>query len=72
MAEMARGAAHLVRPGDDAMLADALGLALESGKEGAEVQRRRALGLTVAAGFTWTSSVSRHVEAYQMAFGAQK
>jgi glycosyltransferase involved in cell wall biosynthesis len=70
MAEMAQGAAHLVRPGDEAMLADALGFALDGGKESAEAKRRQALGLSVAARFTWESSVARHVDAYQMALGA--
>jgi glycosyltransferase involved in cell wall biosynthesis len=67
MAEMAQGAADLVRPGDEAMLADAIGLALERGKGSPEVQRRRTLGLTVAAQSTWSASVSRHIEAYKLA-----
>jgi glycosyltransferase involved in cell wall biosynthesis len=72
MAEMAQGAAHLVRPDDDAQLADALGLALDEGREAPEARRRRALGLGVAAGFTWESSVSRHVEAYRLALEASQ
>jgi hypothetical protein len=70
MAEVAQGAAHLVRRGDDTMLEDALDLALERGKEAPEVAQRRALGIAVASGFTWASSVSRHVEAYRAALGA--
>jgi glycosyltransferase involved in cell wall biosynthesis len=72
MAEMAHGTATLVRPADDAMLADALGLALAQGKEAPAVVRRREQGLAVAAGFTWESSVSRHVEAYEVARGASQ
>ena len=37
-----------------------------------EVLRRRSLGLEVAAGYTWASSVARHVEAYQLALGPPK
>jgi glycosyltransferase involved in cell wall biosynthesis len=69
MAEMAQGAAFLVRPGDDPELADALGLALERGKGGADVAQR---GLAVAAGFTWAASVEKHVRAYEMALGASQ
>jgi glycosyltransferase involved in cell wall biosynthesis len=72
MADVARGAAYLVEPGEDAALADALGSALEQGKEAPEAQRRRALGLSLAAGFTWTSSVARHLEAYQLALRASQ
>jgi glycosyltransferase involved in cell wall biosynthesis len=72
MADMAGGAAVLVGPGDDAALADALGLALERGRAAPEVLRRRSLGLEVAAGYTWTSSVARHVEAYRLALGPPK
>jgi glycosyltransferase involved in cell wall biosynthesis len=72
MADVAGGAADLVGPGDDAALADALGLALEQGKAAPEVLRRRSLGLAVAAGYTWTSSVARHVEAYELALGPPK
>jgi glycosyltransferase involved in cell wall biosynthesis len=72
MAEMAGPAAQLVRPGDDATLADALGLALTEGKDAPEVARRRELGLTLAARFTWASSVATHVRAYEVAFGASQ
>jgi glycosyltransferase involved in cell wall biosynthesis len=70
MAEMAQGAAELVRPGDVAMLADALAQALERGKESPEARRRQSLGLTVAARSTWSASVSRHVEAYKVTLSA--
>jgi glycosyltransferase involved in cell wall biosynthesis len=72
MAEMAQGAACLVRPGDEAELTDALALALAQGKEASEVVRRHALGLSVAAQFTWAASVATHVGAYQMAFRASQ
>jgi glycosyltransferase involved in cell wall biosynthesis len=72
MADVAGGAADLVGPGDDAALADALGHALEQGKAAPEARRRRSLGLAVAAGFTWTSSVARHVEAYRVALVASQ
>jgi glycosyltransferase involved in cell wall biosynthesis len=70
MAEMAQGAADLVPPGDVAMLADALAIALERGKESSEAIRRRVLGLTVAAQSTWSASVSRHIEAYKVTLSA--
>jgi glycosyltransferase involved in cell wall biosynthesis len=72
MAEMAQGAASLVRPGDDAALADALALALEGGRAASEVVRRQALGLAVAARFTWAASVEKHVGAYEMASSASQ
>jgi glycosyltransferase involved in cell wall biosynthesis len=72
MAEMAQGAANLVRPGDVGGLADALALALEAGKEATEAKRRQALGLSVAARFTWAASVEKHVGAYQVASGASQ
>jgi glycosyltransferase involved in cell wall biosynthesis len=68
MAEMAQGAATLVRPGDDASLADALGAALETGPVPGSVER----GLRVAAQFTWAASVARHVEAYAIALRASQ
>jgi glycosyltransferase involved in cell wall biosynthesis len=70
MAEMAQGAACLVRSGDDGALTEALATALEEGKEASEVVRRRGLGLSVAAGYTWAASVATHVEAYEVAFRA--
>ena len=47
-------------------------LALEQGTQAPEVVRRHALGLSVAAGFTWAASVAKHVEAYEMAFRASQ
>jgi glycosyltransferase involved in cell wall biosynthesis len=70
MAEMAQGAACLVGPGDEAVLADALAAALAQGKEAPEVARRRSLGLSVAARFTWAESVAEHVRAYEVALRA--
>jgi glycosyltransferase involved in cell wall biosynthesis len=70
MAEMAQGAACLVRPGDDGALAEALASALEQGKGAPEVVRRHDLGLAVAARYTWAASVAKHVEAYQVALRA--
>jgi glycosyltransferase involved in cell wall biosynthesis len=67
MAEMAQGAALLVKPGDVATLADALLAVLERGKGSSAVSERRALGLQLAATHTWEASANRHLEAYQMA-----
>jgi glycosyltransferase involved in cell wall biosynthesis len=72
MAEMAQGAACLVPPGDEVALADALALALEQGKEASDVVRRHTLGLSVAAGFTWATSVAKHVGAYEVALRASQ
>ena len=72
MAEVAQDAACLVRPGDDAMLADALGLALEGGKAAPDVTRRRELGLIRASHFTWSASVARHVSAFEVAIGTSQ
>jgi glycosyltransferase involved in cell wall biosynthesis len=63
MAEMAQGTATLVRPGDDASLADALAAALERGRDASDVER----GRRVAAQFTWPASVARHLQAYEIA-----
>jgi glycosyltransferase involved in cell wall biosynthesis len=70
MAEMAQGAACLVRPGDDGALTEALAAALEGGRESSEVVRRRGLGVSVAARYTWAASVAKHVEAYEVALRA--
>jgi glycosyltransferase involved in cell wall biosynthesis len=70
MAEMAQGAACLVRPRDDDALTGALAAALEGGRESSEVAARRGLGLSVAARYTWAASVAKHVEAYEVAFRA--
>ncbi len=67
MAEMAQGAAQLVRPGDVAMLTEALEGALEEGRDTAAVRQRRTEGLAVAAERTWASSVAQHVHAYDVA-----
>jgi glycosyltransferase involved in cell wall biosynthesis len=72
MAEMAQGAACLVRPGDGNDLTTALAVALEQGKEASEVVRLRERGLAVAAQFTWAASVAHHVGAYEMAFRASQ
>ena len=53
MAEVARGAALLVPPGDVGALAEALGTALDEGRHSA----RRAQGIAVAAERTWGASV---------------
>ena len=63
MAEVARGAALLVPPGDVTALADALREVLGDGR----AAPRRALGLTVAGEHTWEASVARHVAAYAVA-----
>ena len=63
MAEVARGAALLVPPGDVSALVSALGVALEGG----HTTERRALGLTVAGEHTWEASVARHRHAYAVA-----
>ena len=70
MAEVAQGAACLVRPGDDDALAEAIEAALEQGRESSEVVRRRDLGLPRAARYTWPASVAKHVEAYEVALRA--
>jgi glycosyltransferase involved in cell wall biosynthesis len=67
MAEVAQGAATLVRPGDVDALATALSAALDEGTGGTPVLEQRARGIAVAAQFTWTSSVARHLEAYELA-----
>jgi len=72
MAEVAQGAAQLVPPGDVDALAGALGMALDEGRDGPEARRRQALGITVASQFTWSASVSRHVEAFEMALSASQ
>ncbi|HWF15952.1 MAG TPA: glycosyltransferase family 1 protein [Acidimicrobiales bacterium] len=66
MAELAGGAALLVPPGGVAPLTEALGLALDQGRE----TERRRLGLAVAAERTWEASVAEHVRAYELARSA--
>ncbi len=63
MAEVARGAALLVPPGDVSALAGALGTALQEGRG----TGRRALGITVAGEHTWEASVAQHMRAYAVA-----
>ena len=63
MAEVARGAALLVPPGDVSALAGALGTALQEGG----ATGRRALGITVAGEHTWEASVAQHMRAYAVA-----
>jgi glycosyltransferase involved in cell wall biosynthesis len=62
MAELSDGAALLVPPGSVPELADALGAALEGGPS---AERRRRLGLEVAARHTWQASAAGHVAAYR-------
>jgi glycosyltransferase involved in cell wall biosynthesis len=59
MAEVTGNAALLVRPGDDAALADAMSEAIAGGDE-----RRRA-GLEKAAAYTWEKSAAAHAEVYR-------
>ena len=72
MAEMAQGAAHLVPPGDIAALADTLEQVVDGGTGAPDARRRHVQGIAVAARFTWSASVSRHVEAYDVALGASQ
>jgi glycosyltransferase involved in cell wall biosynthesis len=66
MEEVVGEAAVLVRPRDPAGLADALTRALDD----ATLRRRlRADGPARAAGFTWATSVDRHLAAYAAATG---
>ncbi|MGP0030533.1 MAG: glycosyltransferase family 4 protein [Acidimicrobiales bacterium] len=67
MAEVARDAALLVRPGDAAMLAEALQAVLDGGTASTDTAQRRARGLRLAAAHTWEASATRHVEAYEIA-----
>jgi glycosyltransferase involved in cell wall biosynthesis len=68
MAELARGAALLVPPGDVAALATAVGTALEEGR----TTERRTLGITVARERTWEASVAQHRRAYALALSASQ
>jgi glycosyltransferase involved in cell wall biosynthesis len=64
MAELARGAAALVAPGDVSELADAMFEALEGGSALGERQRR---GLAIAAEHSWAASAAGHMSAYRWA-----
>jgi glycosyltransferase involved in cell wall biosynthesis len=68
MAEVSRGAALLVRPGAVGELAHAVEAALVAGRGSARAQ----LGRRVAAGFTWESSIDRHVAAYMEAISTRQ
>ncbi len=68
MAELAGGAALLVPPGDVAALADAVGTALEQGRD----TERRPLGIRVAGERTWEASVAQHLHAYAVADAASQ
>ncbi len=67
MAELAGSAAVLVSPGDAVELADAIDEVLGEGAERAEA--RRDAGLSTAAGYTWSASLARHLDAYRFAAG---
>lgn len=64
MEDVVEDAALVVRPGDDAALADALARLVAGGPD---VERLRARGPAVAAAHTWARSAERHVEAYRLA-----
>ncbi|MGO8826794.1 MAG: glycosyltransferase family 4 protein [Acidimicrobiales bacterium] len=68
MAEVARGAALLVPPGDVAALTGALEAGLREGR----ATERRALGITVAGEHTWEASVARHMDAYALALAGRQ
>jgi glycosyltransferase involved in cell wall biosynthesis len=69
MEEVAGDAAVLVPPGDATALAEVLDSELSRSGADGTVDRRRALGLSVAAGATWEASAARHMEAYRSAAG---
>ena len=64
MADVAGDAAALVGAGRPHELTDAVRAVLSGGPE---VERRRRLGLSVAASYTWERSAAAHVEAYRWA-----
>lgn len=64
MADLSGGAGLLVDPGRSDELADALREVLAGG---AEVERRKRLGLSVAASYTWERSAAGHFDAYRWA-----
>ena len=69
MAEVARGAALLVPPGD---VHRAGRRARGRPSRRARGRRARALGLTVAGEHTWEASVARHLHAYAVAAAARQ
>lgn len=66
MASLAGDAAFLAPPGPPEELAARLEAALEGGPE---VDRRRRLGLEVAAAHTWAKAAQGHLAAYRLAAG---
>jgi len=62
MEEVAGGAAFLVPPAREALLAEGLEAAMAGGRE---VVERRRLGFEVAARHTWEASATAHVEVYR-------
>ncbi|MDA8288986.1 MAG: glycosyltransferase family 1 protein [Actinomycetota bacterium] len=64
MAKNAAGAALAVPARDSGLLAEAIAAVLAGGPE---LERRRALGLEVAARYSWEASAEAHVAAYQAA-----
>ena len=62
MEEVAGAAALLVPPGDAVGLAEALEATLAGG---ADVERRRRLGLEVADRHRWSTTARAHVEVYR-------
>ena len=66
MASLAGDAAFLAPPGPPEELAARLEAALEGGPE---VDRRRRLGLEVAAAHTWAKAAEGHLAAYRLAAG---
>ncbi len=65
MSEVAQGTALLSRSGDATLLAEAIQVALDLGDE--DRAKRARLARQRAELFTWDSSVSQHVVAYEMA-----
>ncbi|MEO9181342.1 MAG: glycosyltransferase family 1 protein [Acidimicrobiales bacterium] len=65
MSDVARDTAFLSPPGDAALLAEAIQAALNLGDE--DRAKRGRLARQRAELFTWDSSVSQHVKAYEMA-----
>jgi glycosyltransferase involved in cell wall biosynthesis len=64
MAEVTGDAALLVGANDVASLADALAALIAGGRD---VEARKAAGIERAGAFTWETSASAHVEAYELA-----